>query len=202
MSAKLLPLLLILLLTACAVTPPRPPATSRELAWQERQTRLHPISKWQLTGRLAIQSGDDGWNATLIWQQDADRYQMQLIAPLGQGSLQLEGDSQGVVLRNSEGRSAVAADPDQLILSELGWRVPVSALRYWVLGLAAPGEATLELDQYGRLDRLRQDGWEVTFLDYVMQGTTELPARLFITNHQAQVRLVIKRWELADGVAG
>ncbi|HEY0720897.1 MAG TPA: lipoprotein insertase outer membrane protein LolB [Gammaproteobacteria bacterium] len=195
---RLLPLLLALLLAGCAMEPPRQPVGSRELAWQERQAQLKTLQRWQLTGRLAIQSDDEGWNATLIWRQEHEHYRMQLVAPLGQGSLQLQGDQQQVELRTSEGNSAIAADPDALIFSETGWRVPVSALRYWVLGLAAPGEAGTVLDEFGRLQRLKQAGWEVEFLDYTMHGTTELPARLFVSNHKAQVRLVIKRWELAD----
>ena len=198
---RLIAVLLLALLAGCAAEPPRQPASSRELAWQERQAQLKPMQHWQLTGRLAIQSGDDGWNATLIWRQEQERYRMQLVAPLGQGSLQLEGDNQQVELRTSEGNSAVAADPDTLILTELGWRVPVSALRYWVLGLKAPGEAVVDIDEFGRLHRLKQAGWEVEFLDYKVQGATELPARLFVNNHQAQVRLVIKRWELGDALS-
>lgn len=197
MKRLLVPLLLAML-AGCAVEPPRQPASSRELAWQERQAQLKPLQLWQLTGRLAIQSGDDGFNATLIWRQEQDKYRMQLVAPLGQGSMQLEGDNQQVELRTSEGNSAVAADPDTLILTQLGWRVPVSALRYWVLGLAAPGDAVMDIDEFGRLHRLKQSGWEVEFLDYTMHGTQELPARLFVNNHQAQVRLVIKRWELGN----
>lgn len=194
----LLVVLLMALLAGCAVEPPRQPASSRELAWQERQASLKPLHLWQLTGRIAIQTGDDGWNATLIWRQAQEQYRIQLVAPLGQGSLQLEGDPQQVELRTSEGNSAVAADPDTLIFNELGWRVPVSALRYWVLGLTAPGEASVVIDEFGRLNRLKQAGWEVEFLDYMVQGSQELPARLFVTNHQAQVRLVIKRWELGN----
>jgi outer membrane lipoprotein LolB len=190
--------LLLALLAGCAVEPPRQAASSRELAWQERQAALKPLQLWQLTGRLAIQTGDDGWNATLIWRQEQEQFRMQLVAPLGQGSLQLEGDHQQVELRTSEGNSAIAADPDTLILTELGWRVPVSALRYWVLGLTAPGDAVVDIDEFGRLRHLKQAGWNVEFLDYTMQGSHELPARLFVTNHQAQVRLVIKRWELGD----
>jgi len=195
---RVIVLLLLALLAGCAVTPPRPPAASREQAWAQRQAQLQPLHLWQLTGRLAVHSGNDGWNATFIWRQEDDKYLMKLVAPLGQGSLQLEGDSQQVELRTSEGKSAVSTDPDSLILTELGWRVPISALRYWVLGLAAPGEANMQLDEFGRLHFLDQDGWRVEFLDYTMQGNTELPSRLFVTNHQAEVRLVIKRWELAD----
>jgi len=202
MIRRIVPLVLTLLLAACASQPPRPPAASRELAWQARQTQLHALSQWQLTGRLAIQSGDEGGTVTFIWQQHPDSYQMKLVAPLGQGSLQLEGGTDGVILRTSEGRSAVAADAETLLQSELGWRIPVRDLRYWVLGLVAPGNSTIELDQYGRLAKLTQDGWEVTFLDYTMEGSTELPARIFVTNHLARVRLVIKRWELGDAPAG
>jgi outer membrane lipoprotein LolB len=194
--------LLALLLAACASQPPRAPVASRELAWQERQTSLQRIDRWQLTGRLALQSGDEGGTVTLIWQQQPESYQIRLVAPLGQGSLQLEGDADGVILRNSEGRSAIAANAETLLQAEVGWRIPVKDLRYWVVGLAAPGNSRIELDQYGRLARLNQDGWEVTFLDYTMVGNTELPARIFVTDHQARVRLIIKRWELADASHG
>lgn len=198
---RLTAVLLMAVLAGCAVQPPRQPATSREQAWQERQTLLQPLQRWRLTGRLAIRTGEEGGNATFIWQQNPDSFQMQLVAPLGQGSLQLNGDTQGALLRDGDGNSAVAADAETLLLQQLGWRIPVKDLRYWVLGLAAPGEAAIELDEFGRLARLRQDGWEVSFLDYTLEGAAELPARIFVTNHQAQVRLVIKRWELADELA-
>src|SRR5512143_3466356 len=111
----LIVLLLLASLAGCAVTPPRTPAASPEQAWQERQQQLQPLKLWQLTGRLAIQSGDDGFSATLIWRQENEKYRMQLVAPLGQGSLQLEGDDQKVELRTSDGKSAVSSDPDTLI---------------------------------------------------------------------------------------
>jgi outer membrane lipoprotein LolB len=65
-----------------------------------------------------------------------------------------------------------------------------------VLGLPAPGAAERTLDEYGRLDRLKQSGWEISFLDYENHHGIELPGRVFINNHQAKVRLVIGDWRL------
>ena len=90
-------------------------------------------------------------------------------------------------------------DPELLLLRQTGWRVPVRALRYWVLGLPAPGPVKgRSLDRYGRLAKLSQSGWEIEFRDYQRSGSLELPVRIFVTNHRARVRLAIGHWELSD----
>lgn len=196
MIRALLISLLGLSLLACSTSPQRPVASDPEEAWQDRHHSLSTLQQWQLTGRLGIQTENEGWNATLNWKQQQKQYTIMLVAPLGQGTIQLRGDEQRVTLNTGEEEELFATKPEILLYREFGWRVPVSSLRYWVLGLPAPGAAKRELDGYGRLSRLYQNGWEIQFLNYESQGDIELPSKIFINNHRAKVRLVINQWQL------
>jgi len=193
---RLLPGLLALSLVACATAPPTPPAADPERAWRIHSTALENLERWQLTGRLGIVTEEEGWHARLDWKQEADRYRIRITGPLGQGSVQLEGTPKQVLLRTADAET-VAADPERLLWQELGWRVPVSFLRYWVLGLPAPdAPAQRQLNAEGRLERLQQSGWEISFLDYRESNGMVLPGKVFAHNQQARVRLVVGDWDL------
>lgn len=193
---RLLLLSLFLLLSACSTTPQRPEVADTQMAWQEHQYHLAGLRDWSLSGRLAIISDHEGWQVTINWRQKLQDYSILLIAPLGQGSLKLNGNASSVTLQTDDGESMTDTDPGALLYNQFGWRVPVSSLRYWVLGIPAPGKREEELDQYGRLTHLLQHGWDIRFLDYASQQGYELPGRVFVTNHQAKVKLVINNWEL------
>jgi outer membrane lipoprotein LolB len=200
---RLLPLLLGLLLIGCSQTPPRPvPDTAPELSWKLRQQQLHHITHWQLSGRLAVEKEHEAWHMRLEWQQRDERYSLNIIAPLGQGSMRLHGDAVQVMMQTDDGETINASDPDWLLYQQLGWRVPVSALRYWVLGLPAPGDFQPSLDEQGRLSQLQQDGWEIEFIDYRAQLGVELPRKVFLSNHNAKVKLVISNWEALPALKG
>ena len=202
MNKRLATGLLLLLLAGCSMAPPRPQPADAQQAWQQHQRQLAALHGWRLSGRLGIQTGHEGWHASLDWQQHNGAYTIHITAPLGQGSLRLQGDAFSVQLQTSEGETATAEDPGLLLYQQFGWKVPVASLRYWVLGLPAPGEAIETLDEYGRLSHLQQAGWEISFLNYETQQGVELPGRVFVNNHQAKVRLVIGEWQLSDPPLG
>lgn len=185
----------LLLLAGCSIAPPRPQPPDSQQAWQQHQQRVAALHNWRITGRLGIQTGHEGWHVSLDWQQHNSGYTIRITAPLGQGSLLLQGDAASVLLQTSDGEAVSAEDPGVLLYQQFGWKVPVASLRYWVLGLPAPGEAVETVDEYGRLSHLQQSGWEIEFLDYEEQAGVELPGRVFVNNHQAKVRLVIGEWQ-------
>ena len=184
-------LFLILLLSGCAATPLL--KSSRSAA---------EFNDWQLQGRIALTHGDEGWHASLLWQQQADAYQLKVSGPLGQGGFQLAGDKAGVVLVDAEGHSSFALDGDALLLQATGWQLPVVGLRYWVRGLPVPDtEATRVLDESGQLSRLEQSGWVINYQRYQLVEGAAVPSKLQLARDDISVRLVINEWQLGPAAA-
>lgn len=195
----LLLLSLFLAFAGCTVQPPRPVEENPSLAWEQRQVALQAVSGWHLSGRIAVRTEEESGQGSLDWRQDASRYDIRIAGPLGSGSVRLTGDDQGAVLWLSGEEKVSAANPAQLLYEQLGWWIPVEALRYWVLGLPAPQfPADWALDDYGRLASLQQAGWRIRFLDYEQRGNLELPTRIFVSSQEADVRLVVGRWNLPE----
>lgn len=183
-------------LSACATFPPaRSP--DPQAAWQARHISLARLSTWTVTGRVLIKAEERSWNATLFWVQRDGAYRIRLIAPLGQGTVQLSGGDGGVVLRTSNNQVFTAQDPQTLMLDTLGWSVPVDGLRYWMRGLDDPRTpAVVRLDARGRPETLEQAGWVIDYQRYADGAPPELPTKLALANQALSVRILVSRWEL------
>lgn len=204
--------LITLLLSACASTPvvtsARASAGAAGSAWQARQAALAAVSAWTLAGRIAVNNdagtaGDNSTagavniSATLHWAQQPNDYRIDVIPPFGQGAIHLEGNSEGVVMQLPGGRQLSAADPDELLYAQTGMRLPISSLRYWVMGRPDPAsEARKALDDTGRALWLEQSGWRIEFLRYSQIKGLDMPDKLVVTRSPMHLRLVIDRWEL------
>lgn len=190
------PVLLLAVLAGCAATPLPVPSISPEEAWLRHETRLRTLDTWTLSGRLVVSDEKEAWNASLHWAQRPDGYEVSVIAPLGGGSLQLRGNTRGVTLQTSDDELYLAQDPDALMTEVLGLQIPVSGLRFWVLGIPQPGVAQqYKLDSWGRLVELQQGEWQIEFVRYRETPRGSLPDKLFMRNQQFAVRLVISDWE-------
>ena len=190
--------LLGLMLTGCTVIPVPAPDTTAEQNWQRRSQNLASLLNWELTGRLAIKTDEKAMSGTLHWKQQTENYSIRLIGPFGKGTVNLTGDQARVVLTTSKGDSYYASSPDQIIYQELGLKLPLSKLHYWVLGRPAPGAAPdhISYDPKGRITTLQQDDWQVSYRSYHSQYHPALPKKIFINNHKLSVRLVIDQWSL------
>lgn len=188
--SRTLPLLLLILgLSGCAGLAPREPAA------------VPAADAWALEGRIALRLEDEGWHASVLWEQRAERYHIRLQGPLGQGALELTGGPAGVVLERADGRISQARDPDILLYQETGWQLPVSGLRYWVRGRPLPElEARSRRDDQGRLVELHQAGWDIRYTDFFDTGA--LPRRIELVNGEVRVRLVIDAWQHLGEAAG
>ncbi len=193
------PLLLALVLGACAAPPPPAVPGAGAAAWAQREALLSRISHFRLQGRVAVNAGAEAWHLDVSWRQQGPEYVIDLSGPLGAGRARLAGRAGGpVVLETAEGRFT-AADPEQLLYEHTGVRMPVTALRRWLLGLPAPGVRPAAVDGRGRLVRLRQDGWEVRFPGYVRVDGLDLPRRITVERGEVRVRLVVDQWRLGLG---
>lgn len=187
------------LLAGCA-SAPRPAGPLLPPATQA--TLLGGLSAFGLDGRVNVVAGGQGDNAGFSWRQTADRSSVRLSAPLGAGSLTVEYAPDSLRVTTSRGeelRDAAAAD---VIERELGFVPPFASLRYWMLGLAAPGAvATGELfDEAGRVLERHQHGWHILYerwMDHgARAGTLRLPQRITATHESLRLRVFVERWNL------
>jgi outer membrane lipoprotein LolB len=189
--------LAILALTGCAPAPTRPPVADAEAAWAQHRAILAKVSAWRLNGNLAVEARGDGGQGRVDWRQRDDVFDIRLSGPLGSGTVRLNGDREGATL-TVNGERLRDADPSWLLYQQTGWWIPVESLRWWALGLPAPDmPAAWVLDDQGRLARLEQNGWTIRFDGYrAERGGVQVPGRLMASAEDAEVRLVVRRWEL------
>ena len=158
------------MLNGCAALPARTPDEVAH-AWAMRQQMLAPLTNWELRGRIALRSRDEGMQASLHWVRERERQRISLVGPLGSGQVRLTQDASGAELRDTEKNVRRAPTVRQLLVETTGWDVPLDDMDWWVRGLPAPGaKAEQELDEDGRLKTLTQLGWEVEFLEYDRYG--------------------------------
>jgi len=195
----LLALLLLLVVSGCSTVPAYAP---QHLDWPQREAALQQITAWQLEGRIAIRTADDSWSGSLWWQQLDDTYEIKFSGPFGQGAINLVGDQQQVVLNSSEGEIVGHDGAEQLMYEQLGWRVPISSLRYWVLGRPDPtkNSSLLEFDDFDRIKSLQQGGWSVNYRRYQLFQQLDVPGKIAIKNHQLGVKLVIDHWQQPEKI--
>lgn len=205
--ASLLAIFLAVTVTACSSLSPILPPQQAAQARAERERAISAIEAWNLNGRISLRRDDEAWHASLLWHQIQDIFQIRIIAPLGQGGAQLAGSAHDVVLQTGDGEFR-ADSAERLLAEQFGWRLPIDGLRYWTLGLAAPGEVvSANYDETGYLAELNQAGWQIDYHGYTpvttAVGTINLPGKIFLRRDGLEVRLVVDSWQVtSNGVAG
>ncbi len=197
-SRYLAPLLLLLLLAGCAMPPPAPtPSVPNQQGWTQRQQQLRCAAQWSLQGRMALAAQGKGWSARLVWQQHGDDFDLRLSGPLGWGGFRLRGDRVQVKLEGDGKSYDFQESPERVIQREFGYDIPVSGLRYWMLGISAPDAPfTLTLNPWGQPQQLQQSGWIIDYADYASNEPLALPMRLTMTRPDVRIKLLVEDWQL------
>ena len=167
--------------------------------WEQRRYLLEQLDEWEFNGRIGVVAGDDGFNGSLRWAQDGERFAATVSGPLGIGTVRLEGNGRRVRLTDNEGNVTDLDDAERDLYLRYGWTIPVRSLRFWALGIPDPAlPADTEFDDDGFLTTLRQDGWTVRITRYGEGGGQAMPTRLNAENSATTVKLVIHRWSFFD----
>jgi outer membrane lipoprotein LolB len=190
-------LLAALLLAGCVT---RPPATV--LNATEQAALLRELPAFTLEGRVAVRSGEEGWQAGVRWRQRGDVSEVRLSGPFGAGALQLRLDGKGLTLITSRGDELSGDEATATLRQQLGFEPPIAELRHWLLAAPAPPDSTasVEAGPNGRPASLRQQDWQLVFEDYRAQplksATVQLPRQIVATHEGVRLRLVVDRWQL------
>jgi outer membrane lipoprotein LolB len=188
-------LLLTLLLGACGSI--APPAGSND-NWNRHSRQLQALDHWQLRGRVNVRYYDENHTPRIQWQQMDEQYHIRLWGTFNAGNTEIEGRP-GRVVMEQDGEVLSAESPEDLILQQLGYELPVSYLEYWIKGLPAPqGEADLQFDELNQLLAINQQGWTVQYSDMRQYGEVALPRRVevFRLNDEVRLRFVGLDWTL------
>jgi len=155
-------------------------------------------TQWQIKGKLGIRSEVGNGSLSLNWQQDDDEYIIYTQAPLGQGAATLQGNSNRIVITQSNKTPVTSFAPRLLVQETFGWDLPINGLKYWVKGTASPDSPIIqeEYDELGNLISLQQSGWSLSFSRYQRVQDWALPNRIRATRDDLRLTLIIRDWVL------
>jgi len=185
-----------MMLAGCRTAPPRAiVGPGAEAPWPEQRAALGNLSQYGLNGRVAVAANGQGFSAGLRYAQSADRSQMSLDGPLGIGGLRLELAGEELEVATSRGEKLDGLEARAELERRLGFELPLGELRWWLLGIPAPGEATVNAAESGEIRDFTQHGWRVVINSRVAGLGFSLPQRLTAEREGARLKLLVERWE-------
>jgi outer membrane lipoprotein LolB len=194
-----------LMLAGCSAPVARPVPEDVSAAWKQRQLGLTEIHSWRLRARVALQAGETGGQADLLWNQSASSNDLRLVGAWGRGFVRLQFSDGRATLIDDHGVPHQGTDAGDLLYNVTGWIIPISSLHAWIVGLPvdASSARTVELDAYGRLKTLEENGWHIDYDEYAVYDQRELPRRMVLSQTRTvngdariNVRLVVTGWQV------
>ncbi len=183
----------LLLAGGCASMPPA--ADSGD--WPLRRTELQALGAWTLNGRVAVATAAEGFSGGLAWRQDGAQSDISLRGPLGGVALAIRLEGSQMTVTDGSGNSIAGEAAEDYVASEIGAPLPVSELRYWLVGVPSPRLPSQEaLGADGRLAGLEQAGWRLRYSRYQTVDGHALPSRVDIESQSTRLRLVVASWRL------
>ena len=167
------------------------------LRWEELQSKLRTLPSWQMRARLHTENPGGRQTVWVHWRQEGEQYSVRLSDLLGRTALLLEGGDGQALLKRPGQDPVRAASAEEALQHALGWAVPVSQLRYWLLGIPAPGlQTAAQRVESGVLVELQQFGWHLQFSDYRKVDELRLPDLLQGERDGLRISLTVSHWYL------
>jgi outer membrane lipoprotein LolB len=155
-----------------------------------------PSGAFEVAARVAVRYGEEAASGRVAWRHSANRDDLLISNPIGQGMAEITGRRGDYVLRTADGKEFKAPDAESLTEQTLGWALPLSGLPDWIRGRAAPGSPAQTIMKGERLGELRQLGWHIEYLAW--DETQGLPQRMRLRRDDLDIRLAIESWQLGQ----
>ena len=151
---------------------------------------------FDLIGRVAVTHDGRAFSSSIHWEHTAERDEIWLLTPAGQALAHIVGGADGATYTGADRSQHRASDIESLVRRALGWELPIAHLAWWVQGEIAPAAAVREVerDERGRLTRLGQEGWRISYSRYPPAEDDGRPRRLELATGAQEIRLVIDGW--------
>lgn len=184
--------LAFLALAGCQSVPVRPVAAPAAAA-RDALTLLHA---WHATGRVGVRTGNDGFQASFDWREAAGRGELGVRGPFGAGAARVIRTDAHIRIESGDAAPVEVDAPfdalERTFTERIGFPLPLDSLRYWLLGVPAPGQPSV-----GDGARFDQAGWGVAISEYaVVPGAPgPLPARLVLTRASTRIKVIVEHWQ-------
>jgi outer membrane lipoprotein LolB len=155
-----------------------------------------PAASFDMLGRVLVSGDGRAFSSGLRWRHDAAGDELWLMSPVGQTLAHIAADDTGAVLTTPDQQEYRAFSAESLTRRALGWPLPLTELRFWIVATPAGGDkgAVATRDAAGRLSLLEQNGWTVRYTYPEPPDSSVLPKRLDMTRGEQRIRLVIDGW--------
>lgn len=155
---------------------------------------------WVASGRMAVAAGAEGGSGSFEWRQSGDVTTLSLAGPLGAGAMRVTIAAGEPSIVDADGRALGPEATRGYLRERLGADVPWDELRYWMLGLPAPGSAAEVSEGAGDARRtIGQSGWQVGYSAYESAGGASLPTRFTATTGPVRLKVMVDRWSVPPG---
>jgi len=188
--------LCITLLSGCASLFYRQSQFNSNISWNVREKQLKKIQQWHMEGVMGVQIPQKSFSAHFVWEQkNASDYQINLFGPLGMDAVNMIGKKNKFTLHTSSGQVFTADNPEQLVLQQLGWRMPISDLYYWIRGLPADhfSVKNIHWDAFHHIQAFEQKNWHIHYLEYQVVNGVDLPKQMILQRDRVTLRINIQK---------
>ena len=152
---------------------------------------LYKKTKWSFSGRIALADKNESFSAAIMWSHKDEKDELEVSGPFGQGRTVIVIDKHSVVIDYGDERLQYFGSVDALVSRQLGVAMPVSALKYWVLGLVEP-ETAYVMQGRGFI----QSKWLVSYLGMQQVGVESLPRKFRAERERTKLKLIIDQWDV------
>jgi outer membrane lipoprotein LolB len=174
-------------LSACSVIKEKP-TIGFNLAQMQH---LQHLERWYFEGRVALSNEKDSISAAINWRHNLEKDEIELSGPLSQGKVAIVVTADKVIVDDGEHPQEFEGQVDDVVSGQLGVNMPVSALKYWVLGVNQPLQPVILQDS-----GFVQDGWQVAYREMQNVDSELLPKKIFVDKNKTRIKLIIDQWKL------
>jgi len=191
-------LAVLAVLAGCRTAPPpiAVPGPGADAPWLAQRAALEKLDRYALAGKVAVAANGQGFSASLRYQQRPARADLALDGPLGIGGMRIVLEEHSLGVTNSRGEALDGEAARAEIERKLGFELPLDELRWWMLGLPAPGQSELDAAaDSGEIRGFVQNGWHVAIHTRAPGLGFSLPQRLTAERGGARLKLFVERWQ-------
>ena len=166
---------------------------------QKHLASLANIDTFSIKGRIGVVTNQHGFSGGIEWQHAVTNDNIDIFSPLGGKTANINKNQNKVTLTTQDGHSIKAQDAESLTEATLGWRLPLNGLSDWVIGKPTDNKIeTSTWDENGRLITLKQDGWDISYENYIevnyANNSIFLPKKVLLKSDKVNLKLIVDQW--------